>query len=198
MAGKTHATRELLFLNVNKGRLVNKKRGLEFTGYEGFFQGIGRTLDTYGGEQKTKIIVQMRDTEPNSNEVAVIWFTEESYFSLGFFGRILNVDIREPFTFGVVPSDREGREKMSFCYLKQNGKTVPKQENIPVPQKRQIGKSKQVLDWSECLAFFDEVIIELESRMQKYGIPNEVRAYLQRRAGGGWGDHEPAQIVEQL
>lgn len=110
-----------LFLNVSCGRLINKKKEISFFAYEGTLMDIHQEMDEFEGKQISKIKLKMKDTK--SDEIAVISFSEESWFSQGFFSRISKVNLSKPFVLGVSGSDQN--EKVSFCWMKQSGYVNP-------------------------------------------------------------------------
>ena len=89
---------DILYLNVSCGRLKNKAKNIDAKGYTGYVTNITRKDDEYEGKVITKIVVSMRDTA--SDQLAKIAFTEESYFSIGFFSQIEGVDFSKPMLFG--------------------------------------------------------------------------------------------------
>lgn len=157
----------LLYLSVTKGRMVNKKKNLDFGGYEGQMLGIRQKDGEYEGKPQVKIEVKMKDTK--TGEIAVVQFTKEAWYALGFFSRIRQVNLDKPFTLGVLASEQN--EKMSFCYIKQEGhvnskktntfepdKSFPKYETITV-------SNKPVQDWTKPFAEMDTIIKHLSDRL---------------------------------
>ena len=151
-------TREnLLYLNVSCGVMKNKQLPNPVNGYCGRFSGIREKKGEYEGKPTCKIEVRMKSTDENGMyETAVVQFTKEGWYALGFFARIRNVDIKLPFTIGVMPAKQN--EKMSFCYLKQDfidkveaDKSFPKYEMVKVGD-------KDIQDWSKPLAAMDEIM----------------------------------------
>lgn len=151
-------TREkLLYLKVSCGVMKNKQLEKPANGYHGTFAGIREKKGTFEGQPTCDIEVKMKSiNEEGTVDVVIIQFRKEGWYSLGFFARIKNVDIKSPFTIGVMPASKN--EKMSFCYLKQEGidkvkadKTFPKYELIKVGD-------KDIQDWSKPLAAMDEIM----------------------------------------
>lgn len=123
----------LLYINVSKGKLItgsgeNKK---EFISYTGTLLKIEPFQDEYEGKPQNKIRLTFNDGEDPRN--ASITFLEDSWFGVGFFARILNIDFKKPFTLGVIQSDKN--EKVSFCYLKQGDKKIEKHPDLVSPVK---------------------------------------------------------------
>lgn len=137
---------DVLFLNVSCGRLKNKAKNIEAKGYTGYVTDISRKDDEYEGKVTTKVVVSMRDNK--SDQLAKISFTEESYFSVGFFSQIKNADFSKPITFGV--SQSQENEKVSFCWLSQDGKNVARDKDFPKPEKKKVGRNV-VMDWTKML-----------------------------------------------
>ena len=162
------STEPLLYLTISKGWLVNKKKKIETRGYEGTLIGIEEKPDEYEGKPVMKVRLKMKDTK--TAEIAAIEFTQESWFSLGFFARIEKVDITKPFTLGVSPSEKN--EKMSFCWIGQKGlknaktgkETAEGDPNFPKPEEKVIGRTK-VQDWSKPLERMLPIIEALQAKL---------------------------------
>lgn len=153
--------KDFLYLSVSCGKLKNKKKGIETGGYEGFIQNIAEKDDEYEGKPVVKIEVKMKDN--NSDQFAIIQFTQESWFTLGFFARIKKIDVTKPFTIGVMPSDRN--EKMSFCYLKQEGITkVEADKEFPKPTAVKVS-NKDVMDWTKPIEAMKKIISEINAKV---------------------------------
>lgn len=151
-----------LYLNVSCGFLKNKGKGIESRWYTGYLISIDREKSTYESkndqEQSWQIRIKMKDDV--SEEIAIIQCTEEAWFALSFFERIQNVDLSKPFTLGVSGSD--DYEKMSFCWMKQDGKKIPKAE-LTHPEKVTIG-SKTINDWSAFVGEAAAIMIDINSK----------------------------------
>ena len=106
------------YFNVSRGKLRYKENGQtsEANAYTGTIVAIREKTGEYDGQPTIKVEVKMKDTD--SDAFAIIQFTKEALFCLGFFARIRKVDLSKPVTIGVVASDKN--EKVSFCYLKQS------------------------------------------------------------------------------
>lgn len=164
-------SQEYLYLSVSKGILRNKKKNIETRGYEGILIGIEEVEDSYEGVPRMRVNLKMKD--PKSKEVAIIQFNEETWFSIGFFSRIQKIDITKPFTLGVSPSEKN--EKISFCWLKQEGvfneKKEPKVEadkDFPKPVTTKIGRN-EVQDWGKPIERILTIIDELKAKLGDSG-----------------------------
>ena len=150
-----------LFLHVSCGNLINKKKAIKASAYEGIFISITEKEDEYDGKPVTKVEVKMKD--PETGEIAIIQFTQESWFTLGFFARIQKIDLAKKFTIGVMPSEQN--EKMSFCYLKQEGiAKVEADKNFPKPGKTKVGK-KDVMNWAAPLEAMQAIVAEMNAKV---------------------------------
>jgi hypothetical protein len=151
-----------LYLNVNKGMLVNKKMGLSMYAYQGTLINIDRKDEPYEGKTISKVRVSLQDNE--SDQIAIIQFLEDSYYSLGFFQRLEMIDVFKPIIIGV--SKSEQNEKVSFAWMKQNGHAIKVDRNAFVkPKKVSIGKDKFVFDWTECLERFSIIIDKVNGEL---------------------------------
>lgn len=144
---------DILFLNVSCGRLKNKAKNIEAKGYTGYVTDISRKDDEYEGKVTTKVVVSMRDNK--SDQLAKISFTEESYFSVGFFSQIKNADFSKPITFGV--SGSQENEKVSFCWLSQDNQNLVRDKDFPKPEKTKIGRNL-IMDWTKLLEQAEVII----------------------------------------
>ena len=162
------------FLNVSKGKLVNKKKGLEYDAYYGYFKGIRLKPDSYKGEPKTQVQVRMMDEKKQEN--VIVCFNLESWFCIGFFQRIEKIDLAEPFLLGVFTSDKipEGASEPStvpFCYMKQGpnlkseSAKIVKREDFPRPEKVNIGKGKTASNYDKVEVEVKNVMNRLAERM---------------------------------
>lgn len=164
---------EFQYFRVSKGKLKYKENGKEMTAsrYSGIMVGIREKHGEYEGKPTVQIEVKMKD--PETGAFAIIQMTKEAWFSLGFFARIQKVDITKPFTIGVLASKEN--EKMSFCFLRQEGyvnpdpnkkgiidadKNFPKYTTVKV-------SGKDVQDWTQPFAKFDEILKELDAKLAK-------------------------------
>lgn len=152
----------LLFLNVSCGWLVNKKKEISTRGYEGLFKSIAREVDTFEGKNLDKIKIHM--TDHKTGDEAVISFTAESWYAIGFFQRIEKIDLLKPFIIGVSQSDKN--EKISFCWMKQNGKAIEKNTAFVLPEKVKVGKA-DVINWEPVNEIVDRII----EKLNDIGLP---------------------------
>lgn len=142
-----------VFLNVTKGKFINKAANMEGVTFDGKLVAIERKEDEYEGKKVWKGVIVMRD-EADGKDYAIS-FLESGYFSLGFFSRISSVDVDRAFTLGVTQSDKN--EKISFCYIKQDGQLIKKDENFPKPSKVEVSPGNEVTVWTDCVKKFMEV-----------------------------------------
>jgi hypothetical protein len=154
------------FLNVSMGKFSNKKEELSYDGWEGTLAEIKRKTSEWEGKPVEKIEVRMVDEEGKGVRIS---FGAETYFALGFFARLQRTDVLKPFLLGVYQSKKN--EKISLCYIKQNGAVVkgPAEEDedyMPQPEKVMVGK-KEVIDWSAPASRFDS-IMETVSALQRH------------------------------
>lgn len=152
---------DILYLSVTCGKMKNKKHGIETGGYEGTLIALRERVGEYEGQPTLKIEAKMKDNA--SDQIAVIQFTKEGWFALGFFARIRKIDLKKPFTIGVLQAKEN--EKMSFCYLKQAGivkveadKSFPKYTTVKV-------SNKDVNDWTAPFAEMDKIIKEINEKI---------------------------------
>lgn len=150
-----------LYLNVSCGALVNKQKGMFISAYEGYIVGIREIMDKYENRDVPKVELKIKDN--NSDEIAIVKFTKESWYALGFFSRIGKIDIAKPVTIGTMPSKEN--EKMTFCYLKQAGiEKIEGDKAFPRPGKVKIS-GKDMLDWAAPFAAMDAEIAKLKTKL---------------------------------
>jgi hypothetical protein len=124
----------VLFLNVSCGELLNKKQDIHEKAFTGKLVKIKKVEDVYEDKPLDKVMVFMND----GKQTVAIKFTLESWYSVGFFQRIDNVNLDHEFTLGVMGSDKNN--KISFCWMKQGDVKIEKTE-IPIPEKVTVGKT---------------------------------------------------------
>lgn len=159
-----------LYLNVGNGHIyktikdeTGTKKKVPISAYEGTLIGIKETEDEYEGQKVQKIELKIQDTD--SPQIAIVKFTMEAWFSVGFFARIQKIDLAKKFTIGAFPSDKN--EKISFCYLKQAGIVkVEADKDFPRPKTVELG-SKKVLDWIAPLEKMRAIMAELLAKLPK-------------------------------
>jgi hypothetical protein len=154
---------DFLYLHVSKGKLVNKQKEISADSYTGRLSKVERFEDEYEGQKVFKIKLTMID----GAETAIITFTEDSWFALGFFTRLntllanTDLDLEKNITVGVMPSEQN--EKMSFAWMKHGDTKIGKTENFPMPKKVKIGGrgnsgGTEVTDWSDCYPVYDDIM----------------------------------------
>lgn len=145
-----------LFLNVSKGKLINKQKDISAYAYTGRITQIERVEDTFEGQPVSKIRLHMLDGEEN----AIITFTEESWYAVTFFARICNVPtFDKPVTIGVSASEQN--DKVSFCWMKQGDLKIEKNPNFPKPEKKKTSNrpgAKEIIDWEPVLEKIDSAM----------------------------------------
>lgn len=132
-----------IYLNVSRGKFNYKvgdeKRTAPF--YYGKLVDIVINKDKYEEKEFDKVFIKMTD----EGKDVTVTFRLEGWFSQGFFARFHGINVDEPFQIGVMPSKQN--DKMSFCYVKQFGQTVKKDDNFPRPEKKEFHNTT-VTDWS--------------------------------------------------
>lgn len=133
--------------------------------YEGTLLDIKRKEDEYEGQAVMKIELKVQDNK--SDEVALISFSEESWYSQGFFSRIEKVDLSRPFMLGVSASEQN--EKVSFCWIKQGSDETIKVEkgSFPAPEKNSRGK----MVYDKMLDAIEPVLQKLQKKLNHAPTP---------------------------
>jgi len=135
----------------------------ECDGYEGKLISIEKYTSEFEGKQQNKIRLKMMDVD--TGKIADISFTNNTFFAIGFFSRIINVDLDKPFTFGVCKS--EFNDKISHCYIYQDGVKIEKDEKFPQPEKIEIDDGNVVYKWSNVSKVFDKIIEDIQTYISK-------------------------------
>lgn len=156
-----------LYLAVTCGKMVNKQKGMSISGYRGTLLGIREIEDEYEGQKIVKFEVKIQDDA--SPEIAIIKFTAEAWYAIGFFARIQKIDPTKPLTIGVLPSDKS--EKMSFCYLKQDGiAKVEADKDFPRPEALDLG-TKKVQNWAKPIELMRKIMAEVNAKCPQATVP---------------------------
>jgi hypothetical protein len=155
-----------LYLTVSCGFLQNKKKEIKTRGYEGVFMSIKKEEDEFEGKKIDRIKLVMRDD--TTGEDAIIQFTADSWYSVGFFSRIDKIDLSKPFTLGVGSSEQN--EKISFCWMKQGGQKIEKDATFPTPQKVKVGKN-EVVNWEPVNEAVDKIIEKISHKPVEFEKP---------------------------
>jgi hypothetical protein len=158
----------VVFLRAKNGAISHwnreeKKEEIAY-GVEGKLVSIFRKEDEFEGRKIAKLVVKLVD--PADAQVYQLEWTEESWFTQGFFARILKVNLNEPLTIGANGSDKN--EKVTFCWMKQNGKTIEKDVDFPRPitvEKR----GKVSYDYDDMLEKVDVIVIDLQKKFEPVG-----------------------------
>lgn len=150
----------MIYVNVSCGFLQNKKANppIKSRAFTGFLLSLDRQADDYEGKEIMKIAIKMKDDK--TNELVMIKFTEDTWFSFSFFARLQNIDLEKAFTLGVSGSD--DNEKMSFCWMRQAGKKIEQVEMLK-PEKVKVGNN-EVYDWGPFLEVIAGLMIDINSK----------------------------------
>lgn len=163
MGLNTHTEGKYLYLHVSCGKLVNKKKEISADSYTGRLSKVERVEDEFEGKPTFKIKLTLID----GDETAIITFTEDSWYTLGFFTRLnallanTDLDLEKSITIGVMKSEQN--EKMSFCWMKHGDTKIGKTENFPMPKKIKVGGrggagGTEITDWSELYPVYDDIM----------------------------------------
>jgi hypothetical protein len=149
------------FANIANGKINSTINGekKQFDFYEGRLLSICTIDDDFEGNITPKVELTMED---DKGERSKIKFTLEGWYAVGFFARIMAVDLHKPFTLGVMGSEENA--KISFCWLKQSGKKIEGAKDVPKPQQVTIG-TKKMSDFTEFLKFADECLNMLQRNL---------------------------------
>lgn len=172
-----------IWLNVANGFFVNKKENIKEFAWEGRLLEIKRVQDDYEERPIEKIQVKMIDEA--TDEIACIKFTDETWYAFGFFTRIMGVDLKRPFTIGIMGSDEN--EKLSFCWMKQGERKILPDKNFPQPK-----KTKKGADWSGVTPKVNEVIAHLQKELEQHAPFDDSEVPEKKQAV----DSEPSTPVE--
>lgn len=159
-----------IFINVANGKLVTgpKDNKKEYISYTGKLLAIEAFTDEYEGKPINKIKCTFNDGHEPAN--AIISFTEDSWYGVGFFSRILNCDISKPITLGV--SNSEQNEKVSFCWMKQGDKKIEKHPDVVTPTKTtkkgiRGAADTVVYDWVPFMEFSEKTMAWVKEELYK-------------------------------
>jgi len=154
------------FLNVSKGKLANNKDGKYLDGYIGKLTDIKLVMESYEGQPSPKWKIVMKNMADPEGSEAQISFKADAYYALGWFRRILNVNLALPFLMGAY-RPKDSNEKISLCYMRQNEiKIEADKDRIPDPVKVTVGM-KELLDWTATLEECNKISDEVRVRIQK-------------------------------
>lgn len=152
------------FLNVSRGKLVNKKDEKFLDGYIGKVTEIKFVTDTFEGQPQPKWKVILKNMASAEGVEAQIAFKADAYYALGWFRRILNVNIARPFLMGVY-RPKDGNDKISLCYMRQDEQKIEaNKDTVRDPVKVTVG-TKEILDWTDALDDCHKVAAELTKRI---------------------------------
>lgn len=161
------------FVNVANGKLHFKENDEKKTAdfLEGVITSIGEIEDELDGQKTIKVVVDMADADRTYR----LKFTRDAWFSVGFFARIGNIDITKPVKVGVMQSEKN--EKVSFCWMKQQGQKIEPSKETPRPVKTTVGKgksAKEVIDFSDFNDFVEKTMKKINEALTKKsssGVP---------------------------
>jgi len=142
------------YLHVTKGKLKGTIAGAEvsYDFYTGVITKMQRIKDEFEGNPLTKWRLHMQD----GGEKVSIDFLDASSFMLSFFQRLLNADPNKAITVGV--SKSEQNEKVSFCWMKQDGNKIERNLSVlPQPEKIDTGVG-QVKNWAPTMKIVNDYV----------------------------------------
>lgn len=152
------------FLNVSRGKLINKKDEKYIDGYIGKLTEVKFVTDTFEGQPQPKWKVIMKNMASTEGGEAQIAFKADAYYALGWFRRILSVNVARPFLMGVY-RPKDGNEKISLCYMRQDEQKIEANKDVVRdPVKVTVG-TKEILDWTDALSDCNKIAIELGKRI---------------------------------
>jgi len=98
--------------------------------YTGFIKDITIKEDEYQKKKFDRVTVTMEDAASTKEkpDIAKITFRAEGWYANGFFSRLPKVDLSKEITLGILSSDKN--DKISWCYIKQGGQVVKKQDDF--------------------------------------------------------------------
>ncbi len=154
-----------VFLNVSKGKLSNNKEGKHIDGYIGRLTELKFVTETFEGQPTPKWKVVMKNMADPEGSEAQIAFKADAYYALGWFRRILNVNLARPFLMGVY-RPKDSNEKISMCYLMQDEQKIEAdKERIPDPVKVMVG-TKEIMDWTKTLEVCNQIALEVQEKIR--------------------------------
>jgi hypothetical protein len=138
-----------IYLSVSCGYMKNKQKNINAHWVSGLITDIYVKEDNYEGKPISKVYVKLQD----KSETYILQWTEDSWYSYGFFQRIKNVNLNHEVTIGVSSSDQN--EKMSFCWMKQGDTKIEKDPSFPAVTKETFkGKDYSVFpvdEYAKCI-----------------------------------------------
>lgn len=180
MGGESSSASNLTFLRVTKGKMVNKNKNIEWDKYTGYIVGLGIKDGEYEGKPTKQVEVKMKDDK--SDEIVIIQFTLAAWYAQGFFARIFKVDVSKPFTLAVSASDEN--EKMSFCWMRQEGQSYVNRDGkkvdaiqahptFPRPKQVDVGAGQTITSWADVIPSMEKVIAQVQKSIAEKGIKVE-------------------------
>lgn len=186
------------YVSVSKGKLVVKQPDGTKAYYDSWSNanlvGIKKVHDEKYDRDKWCLLLR----ELNGDSV-IFQFTDSTWFAMGFFERILNCRLDLPIEIGVMgpkedrskAPDDESRSKTSFCYIRQDGETVKKDDSFPRPTKVMVNK-KKMDDYTEVEARIEQIVAYLYEKGVK-----DTTVETDRQPQQHHGNDEPAATQKQ-
>lgn len=154
-----------LYLNVSRGKMRNKDAEKALDGFEGYLRELQFKIKEYQEQKTPSWIAVMVDPDEGDREV-LVQFNGKSYYSLGFFRRIQQVDLTKKFLIGAY-TPKDANEKLSMCYMKQLGQKVEaNKELVPDPQVVQVG-GEDIKDFSDAIRSCKEIAERINAQLRQ-------------------------------
>ena len=172
------------YLTVANGKITDKKSGKSGFSYTGYLLEIDIVDNTFEGKTTKRVEVKLKDDK--TDELSILQFTRNAWFAQGFFARIFKVDVSKPLTIGV--SGSEDNEKISFCWIKQEGLSYVNKEGkkveaveahatFPKPIDVDLGEGEgKVKSWAPVVPAMDKVVAQVKKALLEKGIKPPVVA----------------------
>ena len=162
MPGKTYMPSK--WYHVANGKIKSKTE--EWDSFEAELVKIERREGEYEGQKYWEYLLSFLD----GIDTVKISIREESWFTYGFFARLLKCQRSLPIEVGALLP--EGRDKGSLCWMKQAGqKIVPDKDPIAMPTVVLDAKSqpvkvqgREVKDWTGTAEQFQNIANEWNSK----------------------------------
>lgn len=132
----------------------------KFWAIEGRIVKIYLYEDKFKEEKTMKVIVQLVDED---NKLFSLKWTLESWYTQGFFSRIMNISLSKPVVIGASGTDKN--EKVTFCWMKQNDAKVEPTEGFPKPLKVE-KRGKAITNYDDMLDEVDKLLVKLQEALQ--------------------------------
>ena len=166
--GLNQVDQNLLYLSASAGYLRNKEKNILARSYSGTLKSIRQYTGTYKKEGEPdesvpKIEVRIQDNV--SPQIAVIQFTEASWYSSTFFARAYGIDVTKPITIGASEEAKEDPANRKICYawIKQGDKSIEKSTDDAFKPVK-LGENKGN-DWSKLVKVIPSLVKELQDKL---------------------------------